>query len=147
MHIKSELLGMQEIDPESIIHFPKGLVGLEDRKDFKLFHEVGKSTIFWLQSVDDDFMSFAICAPDLFKIAYEIRLSDEECADLKLKNEADVVVMLMLNRAAEEGDGSSEDPAVRANLQGPLIINVAERRGLQKVLVKPERHVLLRAVD
>lgn len=147
MHINSELLGMQEIDPESIIHFPNGLVGLEDHKDFKLFHETGKPTIFWLQSLDDDFMSFAICTPGLFNIAYELRLSDEECETLKLGTDADVVVMLMLNRAIHEGATGSDDPAVRANLQGPLIINVPERRAIQKVLIKPERHVMFRELS
>ena len=147
MLIQSALLGMQEIDPETIIHFPHGMVGLEEYKDFKLFHESGKPTIFWLQSVNDDFVSFSICAPALFNISYELRLDDDECADLILENEDDLVVMLMLNRGVQEGSNGSDDPAIRGNLQGPLIINVAARRGIQKVLNKPERHVLFRALD
>ncbi|MBE0510093.1 MAG: flagellar assembly protein FliW [Chromatiales bacterium] len=142
MKIHSEFLGTQEIDPDSIIHFPSGLAGLEDRHDFKLFHEAGKTTVFWLQSLDDDALSFSICAPEQLSVSYEIRLGDEECEALQLARPEDVAILLILNRPEPE-EGSAD---VRANLHGPLIINLAARRGIQKVLVKPERQLLLRAL-
>ena len=55
MKIDIERLGLKNvpIDPESVFTFPDGIAGFEDCKRFKLFHEEGKATVFWLQSLDD----------------------------------------------------------------------------------------------
>ncbi len=143
MKINSKFLGTQEINPDTIIHFPHGLTGLAERKDFSLFHEVDKTRVFWLQSLEDEELNFSICDPELFNIAYDIRLSDEDCEALQLENPEDVAILVMLNR----DEGEEQSPELRANLNGPLIINMSRRLGLQKVLVKPQRHVLLRALD
>ena len=55
MKIDIERLGLKNvtIDPETLFSFPEGIAGFEDCKRFKVFHEEGKTTVFWLQSVDD----------------------------------------------------------------------------------------------
>lgn len=144
MKIHSSFLGAQEIDPDTIIHFPHGLVGMEEYKDFKLFHEEGKSLVFWLQAVADEAVSFSLCDPQLMNVDYEIRLSDTDCDTLQLSRPEEVAILVMLNRG-DPAEGEEEE--LRANVNGPLLINVEQRRGLQKVLVRPQRHVLLRALD
>ncbi len=51
--------GTQDIDPSSIIHFPDGLAGFEELHEYKLFHEEGKPTVFFLQAIDDPEVQFA----------------------------------------------------------------------------------------
>ncbi len=65
MKIDIERLGLKgvEVDPETLFDFPKGLAGFEHCHRFKLFHEEGKPTLFWLQSVDDFKVMFQVVAP------------------------------------------------------------------------------------
>ena len=56
------------------------LSGFENRTRFSLFHEEGKLTVFWLQSLDDPALSFRSCRPGRSTSRYEIELSDAECA-------------------------------------------------------------------
>ena len=142
MQIVSPRFGTLVVEPSRIIEFPRGLIGFEHCKRFSLFHpEGGTPDYFILQSLDDPAIAFHITDPAKLGFAYEIALSDAEAADLALGaggprtvNSADgsaaplgVVVML-----SKEG---SEQP-VRANLNGPLIINLEARRGLQHVFVR-----------
>lgn len=57
-----------EIEPESIITFPAGLPGFEGCIRFKMFHEVGKLTVLWLQSLDDPAVAFSLGDPALLNL-------------------------------------------------------------------------------
>jgi flagellar assembly factor FliW len=119
------------VNPDAVFTFPNGLSAFEERKRYSIFHEEGKPTVFWLQSLDDPHLTFPIVAPETLNIGYEIELSDEDCALLKLKNVADAVVLVILYRDAAKEDAPG---AVSAVTRSPLVLNVAERLGMQKVL-------------
>lgn len=146
MKIQSRFLGDQEIDPNTLITFPQGLPGFESHHQFKLFHEEDKPTVFWLQAVDDAELMFSVAAPELFNIAYELELSDEDTALLELGDVADVRILMLLSKPGDPTP-AHEDIPVHAHLKGPLLLNVKNRRAMQKVITKLERHTLLRAVD
>lgn len=118
-----------EINPDTIITFPGGLLGFGESKRYKLFHEEGKPTVHWLQSVDDPELMVSVTDPANFQFSYEITLSDEESASLQAKDASDLAVLLVVYRAAEEQGGK-----VGANVRAPLVINLASRIGLQKML-------------
>ncbi|MFA5531959.1 MAG: flagellar assembly protein FliW, partial [Thiohalomonadaceae bacterium] len=65
MQITTRFFGRQEISEEQIITFPRGLAGFEQCKRFKLFHEEGKPSVFWLQSVDAADVTFSVAGPEL----------------------------------------------------------------------------------
>ena len=143
MKIESPRFGTLLVEPSRIIVFPRGLLGLEDCKRFSLFHTEGENSgHFILQSLDDASLAFHIADPARFGFGYEIDLSDEEAADLALgdagstvaKPAADLVVVLMLSK---EGPGQP----LRANLNGPLIINLDTRRGLQHVFASLDYNI------
>lgn len=144
MKIESPRFGTLEVEPSRVIEFPRGLVGFEDCKRFSLFHPEGEGqqpSYFILQSLDDPALAFHIADPAQFGFGNEIILSDEEAADLALGDAeprivnsvanaaAPLVVMVMLSKE------SSSQP-VRANLTGPLVINLDTRRGLQHVFAR-----------
>lgn len=143
MKIESPRFGSLEVEPARIIEFPRGLVGLENCKRFSLFHpEGGKPSYFILQAVDDAAIAFHIADPAQLGFSYDFVLSDEEAADLALGGSvrkiadcaATLAVVVIL---AREAPGQ----AVCANLNGPLVINLDTRRGLQHVCVGLEYHV------
>ncbi|MDR2786935.1 MAG: flagellar assembly protein FliW, partial [Candidatus Accumulibacter sp.] len=61
-----------QVDPDTVFTFPKGMAGFENYRSFKLFHEEGGGTVFWLQAVDDAKVAFPVVASDTLDIAYEI---------------------------------------------------------------------------
>lgn len=132
--------GEQEIDPESLITFPEGLPGFEDLKQFKLFHEEGKSTVFYLQSIDDAQVQFPLVDPDNFQVNYQITLSDDELALLKLDNPEDATILVTVSRA----DGA-EDGGIHANFMGPIVINTSNKVAIQKTLNNIKGSVIIKA--
>ncbi|MDP3334672.1 MAG: flagellar assembly protein FliW [Methylococcaceae bacterium] len=141
MKIKSSLLGEQVIDPSSIIHFPNGIPGFEDQTRFKLFHQEDNPIIFWLQSLDDELLTFSVASPSLFNINYNLTLSDKEEQTLALDNAEDIVVLILLHK--DEDSQSPQQPTIKGSIKAPLIINSAKRIGLQKVLSNVEQSITL----
>ena len=141
MKIDIERLGLKNvtIDPETLFTFPEGIAGFENCKRFKLFHEEGKATVFWLQSVDDTAVMFQIVAPETFDIEYQIELSDADCALIGLQDIEDVAVVVIVYR------NEAEDGKVAANTRSPVILNTKTRKGMQKVLQDVHPTLLYRA--
>lgn len=141
MKIDIERLGLREIpvDPETLFRFPEGIAGFEDCKRFKLFHEEGKPTVFWLQSLDRAEVLFPIVAPGMLDIEYQIELSDADCALLGLESIDDAAVVVIVYRS-EAADGR-----IAANARSPLILNLKNRRGMQKILHEVHPTLLYRA--
>ena len=141
MKIDIERLGLKNVpvDPETLFTFPEGIAGFEDCKRFKIFHEEGKSTVFWLQSVDDTDVMFPIVAPEALDIEYQIELSDADSALIDLQNVEDVAVVVIVYRNEAEGG------RIAANTRSPVILNLKARKGMQKVLQEVHPSLLYRA--
>lgn len=140
MEIKSKFFGDQTIDPSTIISFPNGIPGFEDQTRFKLFHQEGNPVIFWLQSLDDDSLIFSVAQPSIFNINYSFTLTDAEEATLGIKNPADVLILIILHK---DEDNQNQKPTIKGSINFPLIINSANRIGLQKVLARVEQSITL----
>ncbi|WP_263771825.1 flagellar assembly protein FliW [Propionivibrio soli] len=140
MKIDIERLGLKNVnvDPETLLTFPKGLAGFEVCKRFKLFHEEGKPTVFWLQSVDDEDIMFPVVTPEQLDLQYEIELSDEDCALIDLKDPSQAVVAVIVYRDDAQGG------RIDANARSPIILNLASRKGMQKILSEVRPAVVMR---
>ncbi|MBK1679255.1 flagellar assembly protein FliW [Rhodocyclus tenuis] len=132
MEIDIERLGLKNVpvDPQTIFEFPQGIAGFEDFRRFKVFHEEGKPTVFWLQSLDDVSVSFPIVTPEMIDLEYRIELSPEDSALLGLEGQSveDVAVVVIIYR--NEADGGR----IGANTRSPIVLNLAARKGMQKIL-------------
>ena len=136
MKIESPRFGTLVVEPSRIIEFPRGLIGFENCKRFSLFHaEGGAPSFFILQSLDDAAIAFHIADPAHFGFNYEIALSDDDAAMVKLTDPAVAAVVVML---VKEADG------VRANLNAPLVLNIEARLGVQHVFARLNYEVMLK---
>ena len=143
MKIESPRFGTLMVNPSHVIEFPQGLIGLEHCRRFALFHpERKKAGHFLLQSLDDPALAFHISDPEQLGFAYKIVLADEEAAALAIRG-AERNVAKSAARLAVAVILSKESPGqpVRANLNGPLVINLDTRRGLQHVFVHLENSI------
>ncbi|HET7775653.1 MAG TPA: flagellar assembly protein FliW, partial [Azospira sp.] len=98
MQVQTHLFGTIEVDPNTVISFPGGLSGFESSVRYKLVHEAaeGEPVSFTLQSVDNPAVAFQIIDPTAIGFQYELELTDEERAALKVDKPEDVAVMLLL---------------------------------------------------
>jgi flagellar assembly factor FliW len=148
MKISTQFFGSQEIDENQIITFPRGLPGFEQCKRFKLFHEEGKPSVFWLQAVDEPEVVFSVAAPEMFGFGYELSLSADEEKLLGLREPDEAMVLVMLRRTGEEGaEPLPGYPKLSGNLRSPLIINARQQIGMQKVVARFRQEIVLRAVE
>jgi flagellar assembly factor FliW len=88
--------------------------------------------------VDDPQLAFVVTDPAQFFPDYSVPVRPEQMEDLRLKSLDDSQVFVIVNKVG---------PTLTGNLQGPLVVNVAERLGEQLVLAEKKwttRHELLR---
>jgi len=139
MEIKSSFLGTQSVDADTIITFPNGIPGFEEDTRFKLFHQEGSEVVYWMQSLDTDELLFSVAQPSHFKINYSFILTDEEEALLKLENNEDILILIILQKT----DASAEKPIIKGSITSPLIINEKTLLGLQKHLPRVDQSITL----
>lgn len=137
MQVATHLFGTVEINPNTVLDFPQGMLGFEGSRRYQLIHEESAGTppvTYTLQSLDDPGVAFQIIDPTALGFEYEVELSDDETSALQLASPDDVAVMVVLFK--EEGK-------LGVSARSPLLINVRERLGLQKVLPRIEPKVTL----
>lgn len=140
MEIKSKLLGQQQVDPETIITFPRGIPGFEDQTRFKLFHQEGSEIVFWLQALDNEELTLSVAHPSHFNINYNFVLNDDDESLLQLDSPDDLLILIVLHK---DDASDSDKPTIKGSIKSPLLINSAKRIGLQKVLVTIEQSITL----
>lgn len=139
MQVETYLFGAVEVNPESVITFPNGLVAFENSKRFMLAHEEmnGEPASFTLQSLDDPALAFQIVDPGALGFNYELALNDIDNALLQSPAPEEVAVMLVLFKQ----DG--EKAVISPNLRAPLVINTRARVGMQKIMENMRPNITL----
>lgn len=127
MLIDSSRLGALEIDDDSVIEFPEGLLGFEDRRRFALVPADQLGAYSWLHSVEDPDLAFLVVAPHFFFDDYAPDLDDSDASALDLTDDRDAQALCLV---------SITDDAITANLLGPLVLNVRTQVGRQVVLAE-----------
>ena len=80
MKIETRVFGTIEIDDSKIIHFPGGIIGFPEMKDFALVHdeEKGKDVpVRWLQSIQEPQFAMPVMDPLLVSGDYNPEVEDE----------------------------------------------------------------------
>ena len=130
MSMQSRVTQQPSIQSEKVFTFPKGIPGFEEYTTFKIFHkDDGKVSAYWLESCETPVVTFTLVDPTAYDLNYDIFLDDSEQQTIKANNPLDIGVFLMLKK-----DEEHRASQLGANVGGPLVINVQEKLGLQKVL-------------
>jgi flagellar assembly factor FliW len=137
MQVMTTRFGQIDVDQERIIRFPKGILGFPDHRDYALLQTNEEGSFFWLQSVDRPELAFVVCDPLLFVPDYQVPVKPEEFEQIALENMEQAQVFVIVNKV---------ERTLTGNLQGPLVVNVANHQGLQLVLSEKKfntRHPLI----
>lgn len=131
MKIKTKNFGELEINKEKVINFKEGLLGFEDMKQFILLASEEKSAFYWLQSVDNGELAFAIVNPFVFYPTYSPEIKDEHIEELGELNEDDLNVYTILVVPEDV-------KKMTTNLKAPIVINKKSKKAKQVIVENDE---------
>jgi flagellar assembly factor FliW len=126
VNIITTRFGLIQVPETEIIRITDGLVGFRAFTQFVLLPDPEVAGLTWLQSVTAPELAFGLIAPPLAIAEYRVELRPGDRTALELDEERSALTYVILNRG--EGGG------LTANLQGPLVFNLARRLGRQLVL-------------
>jgi flagellar assembly factor FliW len=124
MKIKTKPYGEIEVNEKQKIHFPDGLFGFEEVKQYFLL-DSKEGPFYWLQSAEHPELAFVLIDPRVFKNNYTLSLTDDDyrAIDAQKGEVIDFAIVTV-----------PEDPEkISANLMGPLIINRKTRKARQAI--------------
>jgi len=132
--------GRQVVARSSLLNFPQGLPGFEDLHEYKLFHEEGKSTLYYLQSTQDPEIRLPVITPEACQVDYRIELSDDDIERLEAKSDDELIVVVTVSDNADRPESG-----ITANFMAPIVINANSRIGIQKTLNQVSGGVVIQA--
>lgn len=130
MVMNTRLFGEVTIDDNKMIHFPGGIVGFPDLKDFALIHDAedGKeSSIHWLQSVQEPNFAMPVIDPLRVKPDYNPEADDELLSTIGEIVEDELLILVTITVP-------SDLTKMTVNLMAPFVINVATRKACQVIV-------------
>ena len=140
-HSAAAMVSLASVIDQKVI-FPAGILGFPESRRYQLKRfdsgDGNESPFLLLSSLDQD-LSFPLIHPDCITKDYCVAVWPELLRSLQADSEQDLIPLLIVTLR-----GRVEQ--ITANLQGPLLINVASRLAVQLVLEEyPVRHPLVAA--
>ncbi|MBI4569343.1 MAG: flagellar assembly protein FliW, partial [Planctomycetes bacterium] len=129
--VSTSRFGEVEVADDQVFEFPEGILGFPGVREYFLQPNPSGGPFQWLQAIGAPHVAFVVCEPALFKQDYHITLRPEELEVIDLKDEKDAHVLVILVIP-------SDPRLMTANLQGPVVLNRAARKGKQVVLIGTE---------
>jgi flagellar assembly factor FliW len=124
MKIETTRFGKLSIEAEDILHFPAGLIGLEECCDWVLLADAQNDALGWLQCTTRSDVAVAVASPRRFVPEYQLRVTRSELAPKALPDAREAKVLVIVGK---------NDEAITLNLKAPLVINLHDRLGRQVV--------------
>lgn len=128
MILNTKHFGEIEVEEDKIIHFPEGILGFEEEKQFIIINnEDEKSPFHWLQSVANPNLAFVIINPFFVYPNYDIVIPKSAQEKLEIEEKKDVAIysIVVVPEDMEK---------MTANLLGPIVININKKLGKQVIL-------------
>jgi flagellar assembly factor FliW len=130
MKINTRIFGEVEVSDDKIITFANGILGFPEMKRFTLLHDEEKGTgagIRFLQSVEEPGFAMPVMDPLVVKPDYDPEVDDELLANAGNLTDENILVLVTVTVP-------SDLTQMSVNLQGPIIINVEERKACQLIV-------------
>lgn len=118
-------IGKLSIPPDRILHFPRGIIGFENEKEFTLVKIKEDSPFLILQSMNNPRLGLLVADPYGFIQDYDVVVGEAERKLLRIENIRQVLVLVTVTIPP----GSPENTTL--NLTGPVVLNMQARVGLQ----------------
>ena len=143
MVAETKYFGTIDVEDDKIIHFPMGIIGFENLKNFALIYDIDneqKSKISWLQSMEEPLMALPVINPIDLMENYNPIIEDELMKIIGNQADADILIFVTMTIP-------SDLEKMTANLKGPFIINTVTRQAMQVIVENPEYKVKFNAYE
>jgi len=127
MKVKTTRFGDVEVNESKVITVLGGIIGFEHYTRFVILDFMKDSELRWLQSLNDQDVSFIICDPWYFFKDYDFELSDEDQKELEIESLDDIVAVAISTIPADV-------TRTTLNLISPIVINLKKMIGKQVIL-------------
>jgi flagellar assembly factor FliW len=130
MKIDTRIFGEVEVSEDKVITFANGILGFPDLQHFILLHDEEKGTdagIRFLQSVEEPSFAMPVLDPLVVKPDYDPEVDDELLTSAGKLTDDNILVLVTATIP-------SDLTKMSVNLQGPIIINVEERKACQLIV-------------
>ncbi len=134
--LETKALGQIDLSSAEIFHFPEGIIGFSEEKEFALIQESEDSLFLWLQSTHQAELAFVVIEPKLFcKRPYLPQVTHSDIASLKVGtvDACKVYVIVTIPSDCPE--------KMTGNLQGPILINPTDKLGSQVISIDDSHSV------
>lgn len=123
----SSRFGTVEVDQESVIDFPRGLIGLGGDR-YALLGKPEEEAIVWLHDVDDADLAVPVADPWAFFPDYAVDLPDDEADRLGVTDpaQAKVLVIVRVGETPQECFANLKAPILVVDGAGHQILNEAD---------------------
>jgi flagellar assembly factor FliW len=140
MKISTTRFGKIDISPDEIITFDEGLLGFEDYHRYIVLNPDDGGPFRWMQCVDDENLAFVIIEPLSFMFEYDVEIADSDADFIELTRAEDAVLYVLVSIPANPQE-------MTANLQGPLVVNVKNRKARQIISTNRRHSVKVKILD
>lgn len=118
--------GEIEYDPHAVLHFPQGIIGFEDLRDFVVMPNEKDGPLFWIQSVEDAQIALVLTDPTNFFPTYMVEAEEHERKILGMDAEDTWHALVVVTVDTKH--------TVTLNLAAPILFAPHSNRALQVVL-------------
>ncbi len=118
--------GEVEYDPDNLLHFPAGLIGLPNLKNFIVMPNKKKGPLFWIQSIEDPDIAFVLTDPTNFFLDYQLAPEDSEREKLEIGKDDDCYILSVVT--------VPQDQKITLNLAAPILFAPKTNRAMQVIL-------------
>jgi flagellar assembly factor FliW len=124
---ESSRFGTVEVDPDAVIEFPRGLIGLGGSQ-FALLGNPEEEAIVWLHATDDPNLAVPVANPWAFFADYAIDLPDDEAERLGVTDpsQARVLVVVRVGSTPQECFANLKAPILVTSGTGHQVLNEAD---------------------
>jgi flagellar assembly factor FliW len=124
---ESSRFGTVEVDPDAVIEFPRGLIGLGGSQ-FALLGNPEEEAIVWLHATDDPNLAVPVANPWAFFADYAIDLPDDEAERLGVSDpsQARVLVVVRVGSTPQECFANLKAPILVTSGTGHQVLNEAD---------------------
>ena len=127
MQIETSRFGSIGVEPDDVIEFSSGIVGMET---YRKWAWLADDRLWWLQSLDSPDVALAIVSPRQFVPDYQVCVSKRDLDAIQIQSMTGATIVAIVGRQV-----GPQGPTLTLNLGAPLVMNLPARLGCQ-VIVK-----------
>lgn len=128
MNIQTTKFGEIQINDDLIFEFVEPVIGYDSLKKYVLVEHSDNSAFKWLQSLEDPDLAFPVTSPAFFDIDYQFEIPTDKAEKIGLNSVESLISLNIVTIPA----GNPRKATI--NLLAPIIINAANREGMQLIL-------------